>query len=86
METKPLLALVQHPMWLLIKEDSKCHERTPPWGAPSVEQYSERVERNLDSLEQNPDARVNYDFSGTQSQRTGLFQRLSEGAQGRCCG
>ena len=34
MKKKQLLALVQHPMWLLIKEDSKCHERTPPWGAP----------------------------------------------------
>jgi hypothetical protein len=66
MKKKQLLALVQHPMWLLIKEDSKCHERTPPWGAPSVEEYSKRVERNLTSLEQKPDAKVSYDFSGTE--------------------
>ena len=44
------LAVAQHPMYLLIKEDELCAERTPPWGAPSIQAYIERLRANLDSL------------------------------------
>jgi hypothetical protein len=71
MKKKQRLALIQHPMWLLIKEDSKCLERTPPWGAPSIGEYSRRVERNLDSLERDPKAKVNYDVSGAELDKSG---------------
>ena len=60
---KHLVVTAMHPMWLIIKEDTVCAERTPPWGAPSVEEYSKRLDRNLKSLEGNPRARLNYDFS-----------------------
>jgi len=58
-----LMALAMHPMWLIIKEDTVCAERTPGWGAPSVEEYSKRLSRNLHVLESVPGARLNYDFS-----------------------
>ena len=41
------LALIQHPMLLIIKEDSQCAERTPPWGEPSLELYIGRVRDNV---------------------------------------
>jgi hypothetical protein len=50
-------------MWLIIKECSVCAERTPPWGAPDVKTYSERLSRNLKTLEDNPRAKMNYEFS-----------------------
>jgi len=55
--------LVEHPMWLIIKECSVCAERTPPWGAPDVKTYSERLSGNLKSLEDNPRAKTDYEFS-----------------------
>ncbi len=57
------MAFAMHPMWLIIKEDTVCAERTPPWGAPSIEEYSKRLSRNLHVLESTPEARLNYDFS-----------------------
>ncbi len=30
------LALAQHPMYLIIREDSQCAERTPPCGEPTA--------------------------------------------------
>ncbi len=50
-------------MWLIIKECSVCAERTPPWGAPDEKAYSERLSRNLKTLEDNPGAKMNYEFS-----------------------
>ena len=29
-------AIGQHPMWLIIAEDTVCAERTPPWGSPTL--------------------------------------------------
>jgi alpha-mannosidase len=60
------LALVQHPMYFLIKEDTQCAERTPPWGAPSIELYIERVRRNLTALRQYPQLKVGYEWSGLE--------------------
>jgi hypothetical protein len=66
-ENKPQpVALVQHPMWLIIKEDTICAERTPPWGAASIDEYAKRLERNLSVLESHPWAKINYDFSAVE--------------------
>jgi hypothetical protein len=73
---KPQLALVQHPMWLIIDEDTECEERVPPWGAPNLQSYSERVFRNLEVLENNPNIKINYDFSAVELED--LFERYPE--------
>lgn len=59
-------ALVQHPMWLIIAEDSVCAERTPPWGCASLDEYVGRLGRSLDALEQYPELRVAFDFSAME--------------------
>ncbi len=61
--------LCQHPMYLLIEEDSKCAERTPPWGAQSIEKYIERINRNLATLKRYPQLKVNFDFSAVELKR-----------------
>src|SRR5579871_1311106 len=58
------LALAQHPMYLIIKEDSQCAERTPPWGEPSIERYIERLRDNLASLRRDPRLKIGYEWSG----------------------
>jgi hypothetical protein len=63
------LAICQHPMFLLIDEDRGVPvvgERVAPWGAPSAEEYVERVIRNLESLEKYPDLKISYEFSGAE--------------------
>ena len=60
------LALAQHPMYLLIREDTQCAERTPPWGAPTIEAYIERVRQNLDALERYPQLKLGYEWSGVE--------------------
>ena len=59
-------ALVQHPMWLLIAEDTVCAERTPPWGSPTIEEYAECLGKSLDSLERHPELLINFDFSAVE--------------------
>lgn len=59
-------ALVQHPMWLIIAEDSICAERTPPWGCASLDEYARRLERGLDALERFPELHLNFDFSAME--------------------
>lgn len=56
-------ALIQHPMWLIIKEDHLCAERTPPWGADSLDDYAARIGRNLAIVENDPLLKINYEFS-----------------------
>jgi hypothetical protein len=60
------LALVQHPMYFLIKEDETCAERTPPWGEPNIELYIERVRQNLAALRQYPQLKIGYEWSGLE--------------------
>jgi alpha-mannosidase len=60
------LALAQHPMYLLIREDTTCAERTPPWGAPTIEAYIERVRENLAALERYPRLKLGYEWSGVE--------------------
>lgn len=65
------LAFCQHPMYLLIDEDRgepTVGERIPPWGAPNKEGYIERVRRNLQSLEELPELKLNYQWSAMELQ------------------
>lgn len=59
---KWMFALSQHPMYFLIREDTQCAERTPPWGAATIEEYIERVKRNLISVINN-DIKVGFEWS-----------------------
>ena len=61
MSKKWQYALCQHPMWLIIDQDSVCAERTPPWGAPNLEVYVERLRQNLNTLEKHPELKLNFD-------------------------
>ena len=63
------LALVQHPMYFLIKEDTICAERTPPWGAPNIELYIERVGRNLETIKKYDQVKVGFEWSGLELRR-----------------
>ena len=60
------MALAQHPMYLLIREDTQCAERTPPWGAPTIADYIDRVRQNLASLERYPHLKLGYEWSGIE--------------------
>ena len=60
------LALAQHPMYLLIREDERCAERTPPWGEPTIERYIERLRDNLRLVEGNASLRVGFEWSGLE--------------------
>jgi hypothetical protein len=60
------LALAQHPMYFLIKEDELCAERTPPWGAPDAGAYIERLRQNFAALRQNPHLKVGFEWSGLE--------------------
>ena len=57
------LALVQHPMYFLIRADSVCAERTPPWGAQDIEEYIERIRENISILRKYPQLRLGYEWS-----------------------
>jgi len=52
------LALAQHPMYLSIREDTQCAERTPPWGEPTIEGYVERIRENLATLRKYPQLKL----------------------------
>ncbi len=63
------LAFCQHPMYLLIDEDGgepTVGERVPPWGAANAKDYVERVRRNLQSLENLPELKLNYQWSAVE--------------------
>ncbi len=60
------LALAQHPMYLLIKEDTECAERTPPWGAPDIERYIDRLRQNIATLRKYPQVKIGYEWSGLE--------------------
>ena len=57
------IALAQHPMYLIIKEDSQCAERTPPWGEPTIERYIDRLRDNIAALRRYPNLRLGYEWS-----------------------
>src|SRR5262245_17882954 len=60
------LALAQHPMSFLIREDELCAERTPPWGAPDVAAYAERLRQNFAALRQHPQIKIGFEWSGLE--------------------
>lgn len=60
------IALVQHPMYMLIKEDSECAERTPPWGEPTIERYIERIRENLAFVRAHHDIKIGYEWSALE--------------------
>jgi len=65
------LAFIQHPMYLLIDEDRgepAVGERIPPWGAANAEDYAGRVRRNLNSLNELPGLKLNFDWSAVELQ------------------
>jgi len=65
------LAFCQHPMYLLIDEDRgepTVGERIPPWGASNKEGYVARVKRNLKSLEELSELKLNYQWSALELQ------------------
>lgn len=59
-------ALIQHPMYLLIREDTTCAERTPPWGEPTIELYIERIRNNLKRLREYPQIKIGFEWSGLE--------------------
>ena len=60
------IALAQHPMYLLIKEDSQCAERTWPWGEPTIERYIDRLRRSLATLRRYARLKVGFEWSGLE--------------------
>src|SRR4030042_1585065 len=60
------VALAQHPMYLIIKEDSQCAERTPPWGEPTIERYINRVRDNLATVRRYPQLKIGYEWSALE--------------------
>jgi hypothetical protein len=59
-------ALIQHPMYLLIREDTTCAERTPPWGEPTIELYIERIRSNLARLREYPQIKIGFEWSALE--------------------
>src|SRR5438128_631271 len=53
-------------MYLIIREDDGCAERTPPWGAPDIGSYIERLRQNLVVLRANPQLKVGFEWSGLE--------------------
>lgn len=83
------ICMCYHPMYLLIDEDRGVPvvgERVPPWGAPTAEAYVERVKRNLAAVEEDPEAKLNYEWSACEldalAQRfPDVMQRIREAYQ-----
>jgi hypothetical protein len=63
------IAVAQHPMVLLIEEDEGCAERTPPWGAPDIGAYLERLRGNLRALRAYPRLKLGFEWSGLELER-----------------
>lgn len=81
------LALCQHPMLLLIKEDSLCAEREASWGG-DFEHHLDRLEKNLASLERYPELRVCFDFAAVELElvaehRPDLIAKMRDMARAR---
>jgi len=56
-------------MYLIVDEDcgeQAVGERIPPWRAETKEGYIERIRRNLKSLEELPNLKLNYQWSALE--------------------
>ncbi len=77
--TRPAVAIVQHPMWLIIKEDFLCAERDGEWGLGSIMGYAARLARNIEILEARPEAKLNFDFSSVELEDVkAMYPELAE--------
>ena len=81
------LALCQHPMLLLIKEDMLCAEREAWWGG-DFDHHMDRLERNLASLDRYPELRVCFDFAAVELElvaehRPDLIRQMREQLEAR---
>ena len=56
------LALAQHPMYLLLKEDSQSVERMPPWELPGIDLHIERVQRNIEAIREHPVLKIGFEW------------------------
>jgi alpha-mannosidase len=80
------LALAQHPMYFIIKEDSYCAERLPPEGEPTIERYIDRVRQNLVALRRYPFLKIGFEWSGLELEQLAIegpdvFQEMCALAQ-----
>jgi hypothetical protein len=53
-------------MYLIIRDDETCAERTPPWGEPTIERYVARLRRGLEKVEASPALRLGFEWSGLE--------------------
>lgn len=79
------LALCQHPMLLLVKEDDLCAEREAEWGGDIIEGYR-RLDHNLDLVQKHPSLRLCYDFAVVELEmvkedRPDLFEKFKRNFQ-----
>jgi hypothetical protein len=70
-------------MYILIKEDTNCAERTPPWGAPDIEHYIDRLRQNIATLKKFPQIKIGYEWSGLELEQLAedapeVFQDMME--------
>ena len=56
-------AICQHPMVLLIKEDTKTLARRPPWGSKDHRDYCKKVIQNLDEIRQYKEVKLCFETS-----------------------
>lgn len=80
------IAICYHPMYMLVDEDRGLPviaERKPPWAAEDVDQYMERVDRNIASLEADPSLTLNYEWASHSLEDLSIrfpevFKRMKE--------
>ena len=58
-------ALIQHPMFLIIKR-IRIVPNAPPWGEPSLELYIERVRDNLRRIRKYSHLKIGFEWSGLE--------------------
>src|SRR3990172_5437385 len=63
---KTQFAIAQHPMYWILKYDTKCAECIPPWGTTDLGKYMSRIGQNLDALRKHSNLRVTFDYSGAE--------------------
>jgi hypothetical protein len=78
-QEKKVVAIIQHPMWLIIREDFRCGEREGDWGMGSILGYAGRVARNIEAIEGNPAAKLNFDCSAVELEdMKAMYPELAE--------
>jgi len=70
---KWFLALCQHPMFLLVKDDDECLERTAGWGG-DFHEHLNRLKCNLDAVEKYKEVKVNFDLGAMEIELVKLYR------------